>query len=129
MAKGTYEQAPVAQKGNENMRTIVISRSGDEGVDAEMIEKYESYGFQHKGTSKTGQVTMESPRSVQEKREADAIAEHHRRANIRGATQLPQGATMVTDQLTRMNQPMTADQLANDMKLPDFTGQVQDDEL
>jgi hypothetical protein len=126
MARGTYEQAPVQnQKSNEAMRTITISKSGDEGVDAKMVEQYESYGFAHVSTSKTGAITMQSPKSKQEAREAAAIAEHYRRANIKGSTQLPAGVKMVEDQLTRYNQPMTAAQLESNLDLPDFTGNIQ----
>tara|TARA_R110000868_G_scaffold236873_1_gene490944 strand:+ start:67 stop:471 length:405 start_codon:yes stop_codon:yes gene_type:complete len=134
MARGTYEQAPVQkQKTNEAMRTVVLSKSGDEGVDAGMIEQYEAYGFSHVNTSKTGAITMQSPKSVQEAREAAAIAEHHRRANIKGTTQLPGGARMLEDNLQRINQPLSGSQLMENLELPDLTGHVQssmdDDEL
>jgi hypothetical protein len=74
-----FEQAPVKAKKSGDFARVDLARSGDEGVDASLIEHYESLGYRHVSQSKTGRVTMEIPRERALEIEQNAIKEHYRR--------------------------------------------------
>lgn len=106
-----FEQKKSAlPKGKSGVVTIELPKSGDEGADSSMISHYENIGYQHVSTKGTGTLVMECPKSVSEKREADAIALHYQRANRIENPILGDGSRIVSNTVERLA-PVSADSL------------------
>jgi len=116
-----YEQKPKqAVKGRSGMVTIELPKSGDEGADSGLISHYEGIGYTHKETKGTGTLVMECPVDVSQKREADAIALHHRRSQIADKPTLDPGAKLVTNTVERLMPQSVESLLSSDDEEPDL---------
>ncbi len=126
--KKTFEQQPQDRPGRRRsdrvvqakseLVTLTLRKCGDEGVDAGLVDLYQSLGFQVKGETPAGSLELQMPRDQVDRLGKASIEEHYRRAKGAERASLGPEVKLVEDRSEKLN-PKSAQELIGAMKLED----------